>query len=211
MSIELGPLLIAYPLGVFTNLSTKQVEKLLQKTEIAPLKKLFMKAFYETLKFRKKQVDSYGKRIIQTIEKKTRKNERLLFEILSNNSVREFDFSHFKSEGFRKKVAIDICNNFSFDLNKNLTLIQNLISESLENYEFCLISHMSEKEGIQALIYRSQKTDDLYSMLSSLVDSILTKEDLKELKLFIQNQFQLQSEKKRRRKIILRSVNSKYE
>lgn len=175
--------LLGYPLSILASFTYEQLRKISQKIDVNPLKDLFLKAFFTSLKYHNKYHDDYSKKVVGKLRKAVKKNEDKLLTIFSKHSD-NFDkfLSLVKSREFQKKVAEEIISEYSLDINNYPGLMGSIISNCLNYYLYAFFNQMNEKEGIQAILIECLKFDTVLDLLKQIDSRVVTKNDFDELR-----------------------------
>lgn len=182
----MGPLLLTllgYPLGILSSLTYDQLKSISEKTDIVPLKDLFLKAFYTSLKYHDEHYDEYSKQVIEKLRKAVKKNEDKLLEIFSKHSDNYNNFlSLVKTREFQNKIAKEIVSQYSLDIANYPRLIPSIISDCLNYYLYAFFNQMNEKEGIQTILIECLKLNSILDLLKQIDSNVVTKNDFDELR-----------------------------
>ena len=84
--------LLGYPLSILASLTYDQLKEVSKRIDINPLRKLFLDAFYKSLKEHDKHYDDYSKNVVKELRNAIKKDEEKLLRIFSKNSE---DFNNF--------------------------------------------------------------------------------------------------------------------
>jgi hypothetical protein len=178
--------LLGYPLSILASFTYDQFKKVSQKIDVNPLKKLFLNAFYTSLKYHDKFYDDYSRKVVAKLRKAIKKDEEKLLVVFSRNSE---DFNKFlalvKSGKFQKKVAAEIVDEYSLELHNYPTLMAGIISDCLSYYLSSFFNQMNEKEGIQAILIECLKLNTVLDILKKIDSQCVTKNDFDELRKII--------------------------
>ena len=178
--------LLGYPLSIFASFTYEQLRKISQKIDVNPLKNLFLKAFFTSLKYHNKYHDDYSKKIVGKLRKAVKMNEDKLLTIFSEHSDNFNKFlSLVKSREFQKKVAEEIISEYSLDIGNYPRLMGSIITDCLNYYLYAFFNQMNEKEGIQAILIECLKFDTVLDLLKQIDSRVVTKNDFDELRRII--------------------------
>jgi len=175
--------LLGYPLSIFASFTYEQMRKISKKIDVNPLKDLFLKAFFTSLKYHNKYHDDYSKKVVGKLRKAVKKNEDKLLTIFSEHSD-NFDkfLSLVKSREFQKKVAEEIISEYSLNIGNYPRLMESIITDCLNYYLYAFFNQMNEKEGIQAILIECLKFDTVLDLLKQIDSRVVTKNDFDELR-----------------------------
>jgi energy-coupling factor transporter ATP-binding protein EcfA2 len=175
--------LLGYPLSILASITYNQLKNLSKKTEIVPLKDLFLKAFFTSLKYHDEHYDDYAKKIVKKLRKAVKKDEGKLLIIISQHSS---DFNNFlssvKNRTFQQSVAEEIIKEFSLDLENSSAVMNSIIIDCLNYYQYAFFNKMTEKEGIQTILIKCLKLDSILDLLKQIDSKVATKRDFDELR-----------------------------
>jgi hypothetical protein len=175
--------LLGYPLSILASLTYDQLKKVSRKIEIDPLRKLFIDAFYASLKHHEKYYDEHSEKVVAKLRQNIKKDEKKLLLVFSRSSE---DFSIFlnlvKNKKFQQKIAREIATEYSLDTQKHPFLIISIISDCLSCYISSFFNQMTEKQGIQAILLECLKLNTALDILRNLDSKIVTKGDFDDLR-----------------------------
>ncbi|MDX2370954.1 MAG: DUF2075 domain-containing protein [Colwellia sp.] len=165
--------LLSYPLSILANFSTDFLAKNLKKTEIAPLKNLFIEAFVFSLKENAKGLDSIGKEAIRLVEGEVSRDKNKVFRIISESIS---DNTFLLNDLDREQIGEEISDKLMIEFNlSEISLARNVIKDCLRNYEENFFLLLTEKQG----------NHFLFRCLTKLNSDVAKKSDIDELKLFL--------------------------
>ena len=156
--MDLLSILVGYPLGVLSNATFSKLRPLMGKTRIEPLQTIFHKSFVKAMRLRKKQVDATGRALISRVERATKKNPSILWSCLTSATEGKVSMlGHLRDPGFRRSIAEELSRELSLEVTDEPELMRVVVDDCLCYYQSAFFSHMTEKEGIQALLLQSFK------------------------------------------------------
>ena len=181
--------LLGYPLSILASFTYDQLQNLSQKTDLNPLKELFLKAFYTSLDYHDKYYDEYSKKAVGKLRKAIKKDEEKLLMVFSKNSK---DFNNFldlvKSRQFQQMIAEEIVSEYSLDLQQP-NLMPAIVTDCLKYYLSSFFNQMNEKEGIQAILIECLKLNTVLDILKKVDSQVVTKRDFDDLRKTILSNF----------------------
>ena len=183
IDMELLSILVGYPLGILSNATFQRLRPLMARTQVEPLQAIFLKSFAKAIRVRKKQVDAVGKAIISRIDRAAKKDPSVLWSCLISTAERKVSIlGHLREPVFRDSLAGELVRSLSLEGTDNANLVRAVVDDCLQYYQSAFFSHMTEKEGIQALLLQSFQLDSLLDIFNQLNDKTVTKSQFDELR-----------------------------